>query len=169
MFGIEYRPAESVVVSRETPVAVFLMEILAPATTEPEASVTVPARVAPVTCEYAGTAVKQLSARARNTPKTTAIFFLNVKLHSIKFLLTPVVLLRSAPNAVACTVHGAQFAKFTENAVMLTVWSGFIIKYIKIDLRIGKYIFGSFLDVDRAACVGQENSIRRISRWAAAG
>lgn len=45
-----YTPAESVVTSRLIPVAVFLADTVALTTTAPDGSVTVPVRVAPVTC-----------------------------------------------------------------------------------------------------------------------
>src|SRR5260370_20611220 len=56
------------------PVAVFLIETCALAITAPEASVTVPLRVAPVTCARTGAEVNKQKTKARNTPIATTFF-----------------------------------------------------------------------------------------------
>src|ERR1700676_4038895 len=56
------------------PVAVFVAETCAPAITDPDGSVTTPARVAPVTCEYVETAKDRLKTRTVNRAKKFVSF-----------------------------------------------------------------------------------------------
>src|SRR6202011_1376940 len=58
-----------------TPVATFLMEMCALEMTAPEASVTVPDTVAPVTCAQTGTETQRLSAKTTTVASLEAIFF----------------------------------------------------------------------------------------------
>src|ERR1700676_2230255 len=62
--------------SRMTPVAVLLMETLASATGAPDASVTVPERVAPATCAWTGGDTRTASANTHtNKPRQKTIRF----------------------------------------------------------------------------------------------
>src|ERR1700722_13894622 len=69
-----YKPAESEVASRVTAVAVFVAETVALATTPPEGSVTVPERVAPVTCACATTPAIKLKISVTKIAKPVANF-----------------------------------------------------------------------------------------------
>src|SRR6266403_6380649 len=70
------------------PVAVFLTETSAPAITAPDASVTVPERVAPVTCARTGTETNKQNTKARNTPNVNTLFFKELPPTFISILLT---------------------------------------------------------------------------------
>src|ERR1700682_104016 len=60
--------------SRATPVALFLMDTPALGTCAPDGSVTVPARVAPVTCAWIGVDTSPVSDNITYTKRPQAIF-----------------------------------------------------------------------------------------------
>src|SRR5712671_6089193 len=96
-------PLVSDVVSLETPVAAFLAATCAPAITAPEASVTVPERVAPVTCARTGMEVNKQNTKARNTPVATNFF---IKFLHISFVPpSPLIPTRTADAALLHPDH----------------------------------------------------------------
>src|SRR6266852_1582083 len=90
-FGTVYAPAELVVVSVATPVAIFLAETFAPGMVPPCGSVIVPDSVPPATCARSGSEIARQNPRIH--PKNTYM----VALVFIKaFLSLPLLLLDSS-------------------------------------------------------------------------
>src|SRR5579863_3206875 len=80
--GAEYRPDESAVRARSSPVSMFLIVICAFGTTAPEASVMVPLSVAPATCAYTGLVETRMDG-SKSSPSRAVANILEIILSSI--------------------------------------------------------------------------------------